>query len=157
LHTWRRYVVDVTYGVDECLDVLDAEAERDDHGDAKDTIECDAPHHSSWQLDRCILHLLTHVSSGIRTNKTPDGRCQTDEGAKTLRAEATTIIELGEDFVCWSMIRHGPEDDKERKETQNMREKNDSFGKRQMVGAPDVESNDEEGEGEHEQCDLPLG
>jgi hypothetical protein len=150
LWTRKQHGSDITYGVDECLDVLDAKAERDDHGDAKNTIQCDTPHHSSWQLDRCVLHLLAHVRAGIGTNEAPDGRCQTDEGAKTLRAEATTIVELGENFVCGSMICHGPEDDKEREETQNVREKNDSFGERQMVGAPDVERNDEEGKCEHE-------
>jgi hypothetical protein len=40
----------ISYCVDECLDIFDAEAKRDDHGYTKDTVESDAPHHGSWEI-----------------------------------------------------------------------------------------------------------
>jgi len=150
-------VVGSTYSIDECFNILDAEAERNDHGDAKNTIQRDTPHHGLRQLDRGILQLLTHVRTSIRTDEAPDGRCQTNKSAETVRAPATAIVKFGEDLVSRCVIGHDPEDDQEGEEAKDVSEENDSFGQWQVVGAPDVERNDQEGECEHEQCDLPLG
>lgn len=73
-----------TDSIDECFNILDAEAERDDHGDAKNTIQRNTPHHGLWQLNRSILQLLTHVGTSIRTDEAPDGRCQSNESTETI-------------------------------------------------------------------------
>ena len=111
-----------TYGIDECLNVFDAEAERDDHGDAKNTVQRDTPHHSLRQLNRSILQLLTHVCTSIWTDEAPDGGCQSNESAETVRAPAATIIEFGEDLVSRCVIGHDPEDDEEGEEAKDVSE-----------------------------------
>jgi len=67
------YVITHPYSVDECFNIFDAEAEGNDHGDAKNAVQRDAPHHSPRQLNRSILQLLTHVCTSIGTNEAPDG------------------------------------------------------------------------------------
>lgn len=97
------------------------------------------------------------MGSGIGTNEAPNGRSQANKSAETFGAKTTTIVKFGKDLVSGRVISHHPEDDEEGEEAKDVSEENDSFSKRQMVGAPDVERDDQEGEGEHEQCDLPLG
>jgi len=48
------------------------------------------------------------------------------------------------------MIGHDPEDDEEGEEAEDVSEQNDSFCQWQVMGTPDVECNDQEGEREHE-------
>lgn len=55
------------------------------------------------------------------------------------------------------MIGHDPKDDQEREEAEDMSEQDDSFREREMMCAPDVECNDQKGEGEHQKCHLPVG
>lgn len=145
-----------SYRADESLDVLDAEAERDDHGDAEDTVQGNTPHHSLGQLDRSILHLLAHVSPSIGTNEAPNSRCQANESAEALRMPSTAIVELGEDLGGRRVVRHDPEDQQKRKESKDVREEDDAFCQRKMVCTPDVESDDREGEGKHKQSGLPI-
>jgi hypothetical protein len=146
----------IAYCVDKGLDILDAKAEGDNHGDAKNTVQRDAPHHRFWQLDRSVFQLFAHVCSSVGANETPDCRRQADESAQTVRAPASSIVEFGEYLFRWRMFGHHPKDDEKDKETHDVCEQNDAFGQWEVVSAPDVESHDQEGEGEHEQSDLPL-
>jgi hypothetical protein len=54
------------------------------------------------------------------------------------------------------VIGHDPKDDQEREEAEDMSKQNDSLREREMMCAPDVECNDQEGEGEHQKCHLPI-
>ena len=146
----------ISYCVDECLDILDAETEGDDHRDTKDTVESDAPHHGYWKIFRCIFELFAHVCTGISTDKRPQGGRQADKATQTLRPPATTVVEVSEDLFGGLVIGHDPEDDQEREEAEDVGKENDSFSERQVACAPDIERNDQEGECEHEERDLPL-
>jgi hypothetical protein len=64
-----KFEIVISYRVDKCLDIFDAEAEGDDHGDSQDTIESDAPHHGSWKFFGCIFELLAHVGTSIRPSQ----------------------------------------------------------------------------------------
>lgn len=131
-----------TYSIDECLNILDAEAERNDHGDAKNTVQRDTPHHGLRQLNGSILQLLTHVCTSVGADEAPDGRCKTNESTETVRAPAASIVEFGEDLVSRCVIGHYPENDEEGEEAEDVSEKDDTFGQWQMVGAPNVKGND---------------
>jgi hypothetical protein len=61
-----RSGVTMAYCIDECLDIFDAEAEGDDHGDSQDTVESDAPHHGPWEFFRCVFELFAHVGASVR-------------------------------------------------------------------------------------------
>ena len=67
-HVHQRWYsgVTTTYRVNEGLNVFDAEAEGDDHGDTKETIKSDAPHHGSWKFFRSIFELFAHVCTSVR-------------------------------------------------------------------------------------------
>lgn len=54
------------------------------------------------------------------------------------------------------MIGHDPKYDQERKEPEDVSEEDDALGEWKMVCAPDVECNDQKGEGEHQKCHLPI-
>lgn len=96
------------------------------------------------------------MSTCIRPNETPDSRCEAYESAEAVGSPSSAVVELGEDFVSRRMVGHHPEDDQESKEAKDMRKEDDAFGKRQVRSTPDVESDDEKRESEHQQSDLPL-
>ena len=54
------------------------------------------------------------------------------------------------------MIGHDPKDDQEREEAEDMSEQDYSLRKREVVCAPDIECNDQKGEGEHQKSHLPI-
>ena len=54
------------------------------------------------------------------------------------------------------MIGHDPKYDQERKEPEDVSEEDYSLGEWKMMCAPDVECNDQKGEGEHQKCHLPI-
>lgn len=135
---------------------MDAEAKGDQHGNAHDTIENNAPHHGLGQLDGGILQFLTHVRAGIRTDEAPNRTGQADEHTETCVVPAAAIVEPGEGLLGWCMITHDPESDEEGEECENVHEEDDAFGEREMVSSKDVEGDGCDDESEHEKSDLPA-
>jgi hypothetical protein len=56
----------ITYCIDECLNIFDAETEGDDHRNTKDAVESDTPHHGPWEFFRSIFELFAHVGTSVR-------------------------------------------------------------------------------------------
>lgn len=142
--------------VHESPDVLDTEAEADQHGDAHDSVQTDTPHHGLGKLNRCILELFTHVRSCVGTDETPNWTRQADHDAESHCGPASAVVEIGEDIVGGNVVRHDPEGDEEGEEGEDVGEEDNSFGEREVMGAEDVEANSQEGEGEDDERDLPC-
>lgn len=89
---------------------MNAEAERDQHRDAHNPVQDDAPHHGLGKLDGGVLELLTHMCTSIRTDKAPNRTRKADQAGQSLIPPASSIVELREDLMSRCMIRHDPED-----------------------------------------------
>ena len=118
---------DVTHRVDKGINVLYAEAERDEHGDTHHPVEHDTPHHRLGQLNRGVFQLFTHVSSRIGAYETPDRARQTDETAETGARPSAAVVELSEDLIGRGMVGHNPEHDQEGEEGKDVCEEDDAL------------------------------
>lgn len=65
------------------------------------------------------------------------------------------LLEFCEDVFCWSMIRHNPESQQEREESEHMDEQNNALGQWKMLREEDVEAHSEHDEQEDRHRHLP--
>ena len=134
---------------------MDAEAERDDHADAHDTIQQNTPHHGLGQLNRGIFQLFTHVSSSIRSDEAPNRSSQAYEASYSGGWPSTAVVKGAEGVRSRCMVAHHPKSDEECKKGEYMDEQDDAFGERQLVSGEDVEADDDEQHSENDEGDLP--
>ena len=117
----------------------EAEAERDEHQQAEQSIEEGPPHHGRWQNARSILELLRHVSASVWTEETPQGRRDADEDREARVAPAAIILELREDLLGRCMLARNPQDDQEDEEADDVDDHEYTFCQRKLSRAEDVE------------------
>ena len=88
--------------------VAEAETQRDEHGQAQQTVEQGRPHHGRWKNTGGVLELFGHVCSRIRSEEAPERGGDPDQAGKSHVAPSPSIRKLRKYLTGWGTVAHDP-------------------------------------------------
>ena len=111
-----------SWAVQGSLDITQAEENRNQHGEAENSIEHHRTDHRPWDDGRRASNFFGHVSHAVGSHKSEHDRIQSDEESEAFGAPAAIVSKCREHIGCrsmWSEVNQRNENGKEPEYVEN--------------------------------------
>ena len=95
------------------------------------------------------------MRAGVGAEEAPEWSGDANEARKASRGPAAIVLEVAEDLRGRCVLAHGPEDDEEGKEAEDMHDQKDALCKGQLLREEDIECYGGDEESHDKECGLP--